>query len=151
MRARGRSRGAPDVGREADGANRGSTFRGPENTGREGWQTVPGRVQTRTEEGCRGSDSGGVWYGGPQPLYLHDGVYHSEGRIFCVSSDVVVDWLAPVLIVTKTSSMIGDGFEARHFENGTGWARRSGSGVLKLSPVVLDERSMLLADDAERD
>ena len=101
MRARGRSRGAPDVGRAAGGANRGSTFRGPENTGREGWQTVPGRVQTRTEEGCRGSDSGGVWYGGPQPLYLHDGVYHSE--IFCVSSDVVVDWLAPVLIVAKTS------------------------------------------------
>ena len=84
--ARGRSRGAPDVGREADGANRGSTFRGPENTGREGWQTVPARVQTRTEEGYRGSDGSGVWYGGPQPLYLHDVVYHSEGRIFCVSS-----------------------------------------------------------------
>ena len=54
------------------------------------------------------------------------------GRLFCVSSDVVVDWLAPVMIVAKTSSMIGDGFEARHFEEGTGWPRRSGLERVKV-------------------
>jgi hypothetical protein len=47
--ARKRLRGAPNVGREADWANRGSTLWGLENGGREGWQTVPGRVQSRTE------------------------------------------------------------------------------------------------------
>ena len=92
MRARGRSRGAPDVGREADGANRGSTFRGPENTGREGWQTVPGRVQTRTEEGCRGSDGSGVWYGGPQPLYLGMAVCIIQGDGSVASPQTRVYW-----------------------------------------------------------
>ena len=87
--AQGRLRGAPNVGREAGGADRGSTLRVLESTGREGWQTVPGRVQSRTEEGCRGSNGGGVWYRGPQPLYLHDGVYHGERWIWCVSSNAV--------------------------------------------------------------
>ena len=80
-------RGAPNVGREAGGADRGSALRVLESTGCEGGQTAPGRVQSRTEEGCRGSNGGGVWYRGPQPLYLHDVVYHSRGRIVCVSSN----------------------------------------------------------------
>jgi hypothetical protein len=119
---RGRLRGAPDVGREADWADRGSTLWGLKNgDARLGWQTVPGRVQLGTKEGCHGSDGGGVWYRGPQPLYLHDGASHSEG--LCASSDVVVEWLEPVLIVDETSSRIGDDFEARTVESGAGWLK----------------------------
>ena len=58
--ARGRLRGAPDVGREADWADRGSTLWGLKNgDARLGWQTVPGRVQLGTKEGAMGPTAAG--------------------------------------------------------------------------------------------